>query len=331
MRNIFEEQKSMRIHENRKAYIFILFMVVVLVLPISSYGCRKKGGENTSEVVLKKDTSVYYINRDKTRIQGEKYVFTSDDPHDRIEEMIAALSEEPKHKELKVSLGKDFSILGYTFKEGILTLDMDKKYKSLKDAEEILVRAAFVRSFAQIPEVTYVQITVNGEGLTDAFGNPVGFMNEESFVENDGKEINAYEKATVTLYFATEDGKNLIAGQRQVVYNTNVSMEKMVMEQLIKGPVLNGYYPTINPDTKILSVTNKDGICYVNLSEDFLKQPNDISSEVVIYSIANSLIDLHNVNRVQIQVNGNSKILFRESISLEDSFERNLDIVLQEE
>ena len=321
----------MKQFKKHKMNIAILLMAILMVLPVLSYGCKPNGTEETSETVLKKDTAVYYINRDKTRIQGEKFSFTSNDPHDRIEEMIAALSEEPKHKELKASLGEDFSILGYTFKEGILTLDMDKKYKDLKPAEEILVRAAFVRSFAQIPEVSYVQILINGEGLTDANGNPVGYMNEESFVENDGKEINAYEKATVTLYFATEDGKNLITGQRQVVYNTNVSMEKMVMEQLIKGPVLNGYYPTINPDTKILSVTNKDGICYVNLSEEFLKQPNDISSEVVIYSIANSLIDLHNVNRVQIQVNGNSKILFRETISLEDSFERNLDIVLQEE
>ena len=162
-------------------------------------------------------------------------------------------------------------------------------------------------------------------------GVAVGFLSADSFIDNDGKEINAYEKVSVTLYFATEDGKNLIAGQRKVVYNTNISMEKMVVEQLIKGPQLAGYYPTINPDTKILSVTNKDGICYINLSEEFLKQPGDISSDVVVYSIANSLIDLHNVNRVQIQVNGNSKILFRETLSLEESFERNLDIVLKEE
>ncbi len=315
----------------RKLNIGYLLLAVMMLFMSLSYGCNTNRGEDTSEPVLKKDTAVYYVNREKTRIQGEKYVFSSDDTNDRIEEIIKALGEEPKSKGLKVSLGKDFAILGYTFKDGNLTLDLDKDYQKLKPSEEILVRAALVRSLAQIQDVQYVQILVGGEGLIDSLGNPVGFMNEESFVENDGKEINAYEKVTVTLYFATEDGKHLITGQRQVVYNTNVSMEKMVMEQLIKGPVLNGYYPTINPDTKILSVTNKDGICYINLSEEFLKQTGNISSDVVVYSIANSLIDLHNVNRVQIQVNGNSKILFRETLSLEESFERNLDIVLKEE
>ena len=131
--------------------------------------------------------------------------------------------------------------------------------------------------------------------------------------------------------YLTEDGKNLIAGQRKVVYNTNISMEKMVVEQLIKGPQLAGYYPTINPETKVLSVTNKDGTCYVNLSEDFLKQPYDVSNDVTIYSIANSLIDLSTVNRVQIQVNGSSKVSYRETTNLEDTFERNLDLVIREE
>ena len=120
-----------------------------------------------------------------------------------------------------------------------------------------------------------------------ASGMAVGLMNADTFVENDGAEINVYERVNVTLYFASEDGEHLIAGQRSVVYNTNVSMEKMVMEQLIKGPALAGYYPTVNPDTKILSVTNKDGTCYVNLSDDFLKQQFNISNDVVVYSIAN--------------------------------------------
>ena len=108
-------------------------------------------------------------------------------------------------------------------------------------------------------------------------------------------------------------------------------MEKMVVEQLIKGPTLTGYYPTINPDTKILSVTNKDGTCYVNLSEDFLKQPYDVSADAVVYSIANSLTGLNTVNKIQIQVGGSSKIMFRETKSLEDPIERNLDIVVKEE
>ena len=311
--------------------LIALLLVAVLCLGlVCAYGCRTNN-EGNSETSEKTANYIYFINRDKTRIQAEEFIFTTDTAPEQFQEMAKALASTPKHNECKTSLGKDFSITSYGIKDGNLILNMDAAYKKLSSTEEILVRAALVRSFVQIVDINYVQFLVDGESLLDAAGMAVGYMNADSFIENDGKEINAYERANVTLYFATEDGEHLIAGQRQVIYNTNVSMEKMVMEQLIKGPSLAGYYPTINPETKILSVTNKDGTCYVNLSEEFLKQPYDVSTDVVIYSIANSLIDLSSVSRVQIQVGGSSKIMYRETKSLEDPIERNLDILQKEE
>ena len=309
----------------------IFMMLLIFVFSGMTYGCKPKETKTNPDGNPPAQKYIYFLNRDKTRIKGEEFAFFSDDMEEEIEEVITALSEGPEHNELKTSLGVDYSILSYSVNEVTLTLNMSEEYNDLKPTEEILSRAALVRSFTQVEGIDFVQFLVDGEALLDANGVAVGFMAADSFVENDGKEINAYERVSVTLYFATQDGNNLIEGQRQVVYNTNVSMEKMVMEQLIKGPLLAGYYPTINPDTKILSVTNKDGTCYVNLSEDFLKQPYDVSNDVTIYSIANSLIDLSTVNRVQIQVGGSSKVAYRETTSLEDSFERNLDIVIREE
>ena len=308
----------------------LMLLVLVGVFAMSSYGCSTKEnqGKKSQE---KQGNYIYFINRDETRIQGEEFTFATKTADEQILEIANALCQTPKHNELKTTLGVDFTLRAYELKEGNLTLNMDEKYKSLSPTKEVLVRAALVRSFVQVDGVNYIQFLVAGETLMDAGNMAVGLMNADSFVENDGAEINTYERVNVTLYFASEDGEHLIAGQRNVVYNTNVSMEKMVVEQLIKGPVLAGYYPTINPDTKILSVTNKDGTCYVNLSEDFLKQQYAISNDVVVYSIANSLIDLPNVSRVQIQVNGSSKVMLGQTKSLEEPIERNLDIILKEE
>lgn len=309
----------------------LLFASLLIMLPILSYGCSSNKSKPDAELSSEqKKQYVYYINRDKTRIQGEEYTFTETGTSAQIEEMVNALVKNPAHKELRTSMNNNFSLIDYSLKDETLTLNLSPEYRELSPNEEILVRAALVRSFVQIEGIQYVQFTVDGEILMDAAGAPVGLLNADSFIENDGKEINAYERVSVTLYFATMDGKNLISGQRSVVYNTNVSMEKMVMEQLIKGPQVAGYYPTINPETKILSVTNKDGTCYVNLSEDFLKQTYDVTTDVVLYSIANSLIDLSNVSRVQIQIGGDSQIVYRETVSLETPLERNLDIVLKD-
>jgi germination protein M len=308
-------------------------LLTVLMLSVFFTSCKGSGEPSSGAAEEKAGKMVYFINRDRTRVQGEEFTFKTSTVEEQIPEMIEALSERPKHNELKTSLGKDFALLAYELNDETLTLNMDEAYKKLSASEEILVRAALVRSFTQIDGVRFVQLLVEKETLMDAGNYPVGLMSADSFVENEGKEINAYDRVNITLYFATEDGTGLVSVDRQVVYNTNVSMEKMVMEQLIKGPALAGYYPTVNPDTKILSVTNKDGTCYVNLSEDFLKQPSgsNVTAEVAIYSIANTLIDLHNVSRVQIQVGGSSKILYRETVSLEEPFDRNLDIVTKEE
>ena len=99
------------------------------------------------------------------------------------------------------------------------------------------------------------------------------------------------------------------------------------MEELIKGPNAEGAYPTINPATKVANVTVKDGVCYVNLDETFLTQVYSVNSEVTIYSIVNSLVELDNVNKVQILVNGESQISYRESMNLNTTFGRNLDLV----
>lgn len=147
------------------------------------------------------------------------------------------------------------------------------------------------------------------------------------FIDNAGDEINTYEKVRLILYFTDESGTKLVEANRSVVYNTNISMEKLVVEQLIKGPNNEEIYPTINPETKVNSVTVKDGICYVNLNESFLTQMTNVTSEVTIYSITNSLVELSNVNKVQISINGDTEGTYRESIPFSTIFERNLELI----
>ena len=150
----------------------------------------------------------------------------------------------------------------------------------------------------------------------------MGWMNAEQFINNDGNEINTYEPVRVKLYFASEDGTNLIAAYREKHYSTNTPLERFVVEELIAGPTIEGLYPSINPATKVISVLTMDGICYVNLDENFLTVQGNVSTDVSIYSIVNSLVELSNINKVQILINGEVPTTFAATV-----FERNLDIV----
>ena len=86
-------------------------------------------------------------------------------------------------------------------------------------------------------------------------------------------------------------------------------------------------YPTVNPAVTILGVTTRDRVCYVNLSEEFLTPVYNVTSQAALYSIVNSLVELPGINKVQISIDGDTNVTFRDSVSLTTVFERDLDIV----
>ncbi len=271
---------------------------------------------------------IYYVSNDETKIVEREYVSETTDTEALLLEMLGQLAAVPEKMEYETPLAAEISVIGHTLDSGLLTLDFDKNYKSLYGIREILLRASVVRTVTQLPGVERVAFTVEGEQLTDKTGTAVGIMAADTFIENAGNEINAYEKVNLRLYFANEKGDRLVEeNRRNVVYNSNISLEKLVVEKLVEGPAVTGAYPTINPATKIISVTVQDGTCYVNLNNDFLSQPYNVLSDVTIYSITNSLVELPNVNRVQISIDGETNLSYRENMSLNTVYERNLDLL----
>lgn len=276
--------------------------------------------------------SVYYLNNSGTKLEMHEHEIQSENTDEQIQELLLYLQNNPVSLKFRAPLAIGFKLLDYDVEAGKILLNVSKEYGSLSVAQEVLVRAATVKTLTQLPQINFVAFTVDGVPLTDALGKSVGWMHKDQFLENEGSEINTYEEIMLKLYFASEDGTGLMETTRTKEYNGNVPMEKLILEELIKGPNGEGIYPTINSQTKVASVTIQDGICYVNLDENFLTQVPNVTPEVTIYSIANSLIEqLKNVNKVQISVNGDSKINYREKLPLDTYYERNLNIVLNDD
>ena len=293
----------------------IAAVIAVILLLVACTGKEEKG-ENICQV--------YYVSNSETKVEMHPHLMEADTPEGRLEELMNCLATEPEKLEYKAPFSMGFRVLGITLEEGRLQIDVDAAYKELPPITEILVRAAVVRTLTQLPEVSMIAITVEGSQLFDRKQNAVGWMNAEQFIDNDGNEINTYEEVRVRLYFADESGTKLIAADREKHYSTNTPLERFVVEELIAGPSgrIDGLYPSVNPGTKVVSVMTKDGICYVNLDETFMAVVNNVSTDVSVYAIVNSLVELSTVNKVQILINGEVPSSFSSS-----SFERNLDIV----
>ena len=305
---------------NRKKAVVTAICMVILLCVACGQEVQQDGGQIYR---------IYYVNNDETNTITREYDSMTTDTEKLLQEMLKQLGQIPDKLEYEAPLANDFNLLGYTLDNGQLILNFDEQYKTMDKMKEILTRAAIVRTVTQIPEISYVSFTVQGEMLSDSSGMAIGTMSADTFIENTGDEINAYEKVNLRLYYANEDGTGLVEeNRRNVVYNSNISLEKLVVEQLVKGPMAQGAYPTVNSSTKVVSVSVKDGICYVNFGSDFLSQPYTVSAEVTIYSITNSLVELSNINKVQISVDGETNITFREKFNLSDLFERNLDLLV---
>lgn len=299
----------------------ITAVLLVLVCLISLVACKEEQEDKT------KIYSVYYVSNSETKIEMHEHYMVAEVLEEQVTELLNALATTPAKLEYKAPLNMGFQVQSVEVNMGKVHLDVSESYNNLSVTTEVLVRAAIVRTLTQLSQINFVSITVNGSPLLDSLGNIVSTMNRDQFVENDGNAINTYEEVKLKLYFANEEGDQLIAANRTREYLTNISLEKLIVEELIKGPSRDGLYPTINPSTKVASVTVRDGVCYVNLDETFLTQPYTVTADVTIYSITNSLVELSNVNRVQISINGDNSGTYREKYSLTTYFERNLDIV----
>ncbi len=272
--------------------------------------------------------NVYYINSDETAIAPYEYVTETTDREELIDELLEQLRTGSERLKYKAPLTDKFTLLDYAVNEDQLTLSFDENYAWQEVTTEVLGRAAIVRTLTQIDGISYVAFQIKSEPLVDTYGTVIGNMNADMFIDNAGNEINTYEKVKLTLYLADESGSKLKTVNRSVVYNSNISMERLVVEQLLAGPGEGEKaFPTINPNTKIISVNVKDRICYVDFDSTFLTQIYNVTSDVAIYSIINSLAELSSVNKVQISINGDTNVNYKENISLSTVFERNLELV----
>ena len=306
--------------KNRKKLI-MTWVVLTLCLFLSACALTESESESVGETY-----EIYYSNKDATNLVGEQSTFLETDTTELVRQMLEKIYTQPKNVET-IPVIQEEMLLDFALVEKQVTINMSTAYKELDTALEVLARAAIVSTLTQLQGVDFVSITVQGEPLLDVLGNPVGVMSKELFIKNAGEEINSYDKVKMTLYFANEQGDGLIEINRTLAYQNIVSMEKLVVEQIIAGPSNGESYPTMNPETNVISATIKDGVCYVNLDETFLTQPYNVSAEVTIYSIVNSLVELSNVNKVQISIEGKNNLSYREQIDLMTLFERNLDLL----
>ncbi len=275
---------------------------------------------------------VFYLNKEETEIISMPYeaVHTPKEREDLVRELLNALESQPKEPGLQSAI-RGFLVKDCIVRESQVTLNFSKEYEMQHFTREVLARAAIVKTLTQLDFVQLVLFQVEGKNLADSLGEEVGVLSSDSFLDNTGQEMKKYEETTINLYFANATGDSLVKVNRKLHYNTNISLEKLVVEQIVAGPLdsknyVSEIYPTVNKETKIIGVSVKDGICYVNLSNHFLTPMESVTPDITLFSLVNSLTELPGIVKVQFAIEGDTKVTFGEKYQFTALFERNLQL-----
>ena len=310
----------------RSRYLFLLLAVFSWGL----LGCGRSGTDQ--EELGEGEYYLYYTNQTFTKLRTEVYRSGGDDPVSLAEELLDGMREAPKNMELLSVIPEEVRVTRTQLGDGgQLFVYFNAADTAMEPIREIMCRAAVVKTLTQIEGVDYVGFYINDQPLMDAVNNSINLMSASSFVESSGNNTAELQQVDLTLYFTDETGTKLLKTNRSVVCSTGISMESLVVEQLLSGCDEAGRYATLPKEAKALSVATRKGVCYINFDSAFTDGALNVSDYVPIYSIVNSLTELPNVSRVQISVEGVGNIKFRDSIALEQPLERRTEYIENED
>ena len=274
---------------------------------------------------------LYYVNKDETKVVKERYQLEQESAEFMLQDFTGILNAQEGSGDNLALLPSGVQLVTYRLNESLLELEFNSDYSKMSRAREILVRAGVARTFLQIPGVTGIKIFIESEELKDSKGQAVGVIDGNTFVEMWGSDKDAYRYDTFTLYFTDKTGEHLVAEQRNVYYKRILPRERVILEQIAKGPMVKGHYPTIPQETEILGVEVSDDVCYVDFSSAFSDSGIDIPVNTMIYSVVNSLLDTASADKVQISVEGDTEATLSDGTSLYSLFSKNTDLVLKED
>lgn len=180
---------------------------------------------------------------------------------------------------------------------------------------QLLAKAAVVETIFQIDAINSVTIHVSdesGDVLTDNL-----YLRDSFYFYDYNEELNDME---VAVYYPDSSGTKLVAEKEEICKLPNVSTEESVIKILIE----NGVLPK---ETKINSITINNDICYVDFNDKFTGETEGVKSETVVYAVVNSVTSLHNINKVQITIQGEAVELYRMTVDISQPLQFNNEIL----
>lgn len=303
-----------------KKTIAIILSVLFVLTIFQACGFQKNNqGAKYNLYFANSDLNALSVESRNISIKYDDY----DDEDDVAEIVLKELLKGPSDSSLKAVIPDGTKLMDVDVEDGIALVNFSKDYYDNDAATELLARFSVVNTLCEISGIQKIKIFVDGVELINSTGSPVGAIGKSDIADDSTTE----NTQMVKLYFSNKDATSLVCERRNIALVDN-NLEKSIVTELIKGPVDPKLNATIPTGTNVMSIETKEGICFVNLSDEFVsKHSGGSSAEVMtIYSVVNSLTELENVYKVQFLVGGKKLDVYKHMM-LSEPFERDETVI----
>lgn len=318
---------AMRFRRPGMVLAVLLVLAVIITAGCSSGISTDSDEKRASDGVYR----IYYLNSEHTQLVRQEYKPDSKNFEGILKEILKQFCRDGKNGAVS-AIPDGVKINKTTMGINEITVDFSSGYLGLETVDELLLRAAIVRTLLQLPGVDTIRITVDGQSLV-IDGKEIGQMGEDTFIVPAGDAINSYRYVEIPLFFSNKDGTKVVSERRNIYYSSNIVIEQLVVEQIIKGPEEDGLVPVTLPSVLVRSVSIKDGVCTIDFSPDVNSLPaadSTVKPETALYSFVNAICDAcadQGVTGVRFLIDGSSEKRFRGEVNLDQTFTRNADII----
>lgn len=184
---------------------------------------------------------------------------------------------------------------------GLATVDLSGEYARLSGMELTLADACIALTLCQLSGVERVSVLAEGESLP--YREEQTLASSEVLLSQRDDEVRIVR---AYLFFLDPETGELRSESRRLQLYEGQTKAEAILEALLHGPEDRELRAVLPDGVQVLSSRVEEGICYVNLSGEFLKTVPDSlqAQENIVYSIVRSLCSVSEIQAVQFSVEG---------------------------
>ena len=254
--------------------------------------------------LLHAEFPVYYASSDRRYLMKETISVRHTSPEELPMYLLEQLLTPPAGTTLRSPLPSGTQFNSITVENGLCTVDVSAEFDNRRFyamSAQCISLLSIVNTLTALEGIDRVVLTVEGRLLIryGALSIPGPLVMDERCV---GPVRTALGEMEVILYLVHGSEGQLIGIPARLRPGISATIPELVIKTLMADPGTNGIRSCIPAGTRLLSARVDDGICTVDLSTEYLNQPENLdwSNRVLV----STLCALDGVMGVKILVNG---------------------------